>query len=109
MNLAVAVAVGVLFATSLFLLLSSNVQRIAIGFLLLSNAVNLLVLGTGTVPPGSVPAMVVDEPRGPYVDPLPQAFVLTAIVISLGATAWVLSMALGLQVRAGRDTLEEAG
>lgn len=109
MSLAAPVAIAVLFATATYLLLSPNVQRIAIGFLLLSNGVNLLVLTAGGLPVGASPPIITENPAGPYADPLPQAFVLTAIVISLGTSAWVLAMALGLHRSTGSDELTRGG
>lgn len=100
-----SVVVGVLFAVAVYLLLSMDVQRVALGFLLLSNAVNLLVLTAGGIPDDAVPSLIVDEPGSIYADPLPQAFILTAIVIGLGTAAWLLAMALGLHRASRTGTL----
>lgn len=90
MELLTAIAIGTMFAVGVFQLLRRNVIRSAIGLLILANAVNLFLLSTG--------AYVSREP--PYLsdthllmsDALPQALILTAIVISMGGTAFVLSM-----------------
>lgn len=90
MELLTAIAIGIMFAVGVFQLLRRNVIRSAIGLLILANAVNLFLLSTG--------ASVGMEP--PYIsdisvlmsDALPQALILTAIVISMGGTAFVLSM-----------------
>ena len=88
-----AITVTVLFAVGVFLMLSTNVQRVAIGFLFLSNGVNLLVLTAGGLPEQAEPALMQESGGGAHVDPLPQAFILTAIVIGLGMAAFLLAMA----------------
>lgn len=93
MTAIVAGTVGVLVATAIHLLLSRNLQRVAMGFLLLTNAANLLVLAASGLPRGARPPLI-DDVGGPYADPLPQAFLLTAIVIGLGAAAFVLALAV---------------
>lgn len=94
-----ALVVGVLFAGGVYLLLSRNVQRVAIGFILLSNGVNLLVLTAGGLPRGASPPLLGRAAQGTMADPLPQAFILTAIVIGLGTAAFLLALA----VRAFRE------
>jgi multicomponent Na+:H+ antiporter subunit C len=84
-----AIVVGVLFASSLYLLLSRNVQRVAIGFIVLSNGVNLLVLTAAGVPDRAIPPLIGGATEGTFADPLPQAFILTAIVIGLGTAAFI--------------------
>jgi multicomponent Na+:H+ antiporter subunit C len=106
-----ALAVGVLFAVAVYLLLSRNTQRVAMGFLLLSNAVNLLVITASGLRPGAVPpilrgAGLVDET---FADPLPQAFLLTAIVIGLGAAAFLLGLAARAHSETGSDELSDEG
>lgn len=108
-----ALVVGVLFAVAVYLLLSQNTQRLAFGYLTLTNAVNLLVLTAAGLPEGAeapILRAVVETPgkeRGPiFADPLPQAFVLTAIVIGLGATSLLLALAARTYEEAGVDSLE---
>ncbi len=105
MTVAAALVVGVLFATSVYLLLSANVQRVAFGFLLLTNAVNLTVLAATGVPEGARPPFV-GQGEGPMADPLPQAFILTAIVIGLGATAYLIAHAAAVHHATGSDEVE---
>lgn len=64
-------------------------MRILFGFLILSNAANLFVLCTSGEP-GSRLAPILDGRPGPRVDPLPQALILTAIVIGFGVTAYLV-------------------
>jgi multicomponent Na+:H+ antiporter subunit C len=88
MQVDTALLVGVLFAVAVYLLLQRSFVRILFGAILLSNAANLLVLMMSGEP-GSRQAPVVAMP-GPYVDPLPQALILTAIVIGFGVTAYLV-------------------
>jgi multicomponent Na+:H+ antiporter subunit C len=102
-----SIVVGVLFGTSVYLLLSRNLQRVAIGFIILSNAVNLLVLAAAGIPAGAVPPLVGDPVQPNLADPLPQAFILTAIVIGLGAAAFLLAMAARTYDERGSDVLDD--
>jgi multicomponent Na+:H+ antiporter subunit C len=102
-----AIVAGVLFAAAVYLMLSRNTQRIAVGFLLLSNAVNLLVLTAAGVPARGQPPLLDGNP-GVMVDPLPQAFLLTAIVIGLAAAAFLMAMAARAYEAGGSDELDGA-
>ena len=99
---------GVLFAAAVYLLLSWDLQRIAFGFILLSNAVNLLVLAAGGLTPGAAPPLLRGDGRV-MADPLPQAFILTAIVIGLGMTAFLLALAIRIQRESGSDDVGSQG
>ena len=89
MELLTAFAIGLTFAAGIFQILRWNVIRAAIGLMLLGNAISLYLLTTGAYI-GEKAAYV--GLAGEPVDPLPQALILTAIVISLGTTAFVLAM-----------------
>lgn len=107
---AAALVVGVLFAVAVYQLLSRNVQRVAIGFLLLSNGVNLLVLAVAGLPARARAPLLGDAAgTAAYADPLPQAFILTAIVIGLGTAAFLLALAARTHQETGSDELEAAG
>ncbi|MGI5860537.1 MAG: NADH-quinone oxidoreductase subunit K [Myxococcales bacterium] len=101
-----AILVGLLFTCGIYLMLSFNTQRLAMGFLLLSNAVNVVVLVASGIPAGATAAFVGVE-GGPHVDPLPHAFVLTAIVITLGAVALLFAMAARARKESGTDDLRD--
>lgn len=103
MNALAAIAVGVLGAAGIYLLLARSLQRAAIGFVLFGNAVNLLVLVATPVRPAARPPLLHAATPETIADPLPQAFILTAIVIGLGLTAFLVA----LLVRARRDGVEE--
>lgn len=96
MNLLTAITIGILFAAGVFQLLRRNVIRAAIGLIILTYAVNLVLLTTGAYA-GSVAAYT-DLP-GQISDPLPQALVLTAIIISMGGFSFVLAMLYIISVR----------
>jgi multicomponent Na+:H+ antiporter subunit C len=88
-ELLTALAVGLLFAVAVFQILRRNVIRSVIGLILAGNAVNLFLLATGAYS-GIAPAYV--DQTTPRSDPLPQALILTAIVISMAGIALVLSL-----------------
>lgn len=85
-----AFAVGLLSATGIYLLLSRNAQRVCLGFLLISNATNLAVLSSSGLQANAVPPLL--PAIGEVSEPLPQAFILTAIVIGLGTSAFLLAL-----------------
>lgn len=89
MELLTALAIGALFAIGVFQMLRRNLIRSAIGLIILANAVNLFLLSTGAYN-GLAPAYTDETVR--RSDALPQALILTAIVISMGGTAFVLSL-----------------
>lgn len=96
MELLAAVAVGTLFGVAVFQVLRRNLIRSAVGLILLSSAINLFLLATGSYE-GIAAAYA--EATGQPSDALPQALVLTAIVISMGGLALVLSMLLVISAR----------
>lgn len=90
-NLTLVVLIGVLFACGVTLLLERSLTRILLGVVLLGHGANLFFLvASGTA--GRAPIIGAESGR-PMSDPLPQAMVLTAIVITLGVTAFGLAMA----------------
>ena len=90
-NLVVLVVIAVLVAGGVYLLLERSLSRVLIGIILLSNGANLFMLVVSG-PPGGAPIVGL-TPEEAMSDPLPQAMVLTAIVITLGMTAFLLAMA----------------
>lgn len=96
MEFLTALAIGLTFGLGIFQLLRRNVIRSAIGIVILSNAVNLFLLSAGAYDGRVAPFVGLDGQRA---DALPQALVLTAIVISVGGFAFVLEMLYILSVR----------
>ena len=91
-----ALMISVLFGTGTYLLLQRTPIRLILGLALLSHGVNLLLLSSGGFKRG-LPPIIADKSRftgeiDAFVDPLPQALILTAIVISFGVTAFVVML-----------------
>jgi multicomponent Na+:H+ antiporter subunit C len=95
-SLLVATAVGVLLALGVFLLLRDNLVQVALGVAVISQAANLFLLSMGGLREGTGDLVPVLAGHGDGVpttaDPLVQALVLTAIVISFGTTALALAL-----------------
>lgn len=89
-NLVYVVVVGVLFAAGVSLLLERSLTRVIMGIMLIGNGANILILLGATS--GSAPLYGTAEVEE-MSDPLPQAMILTAIVITLGLTAFLLALA----------------
>ncbi len=106
-----AVLVGLMVGVAVWLILHRGFVRILFGFLLLSNAVNLGILAVSGDPSNRA-APVVDAAGGAaMVDPLPQALILTAIVIGFGVLAYLVFLFYRLFVdndTADLETLAEA-
>ena len=104
MELLNALAVGALFGIAIFQVLRRNMIRSVIGLTLLGAAINLFLLSTGAYQ-GIVAAYA--EATGQRSDALPQALILTAIVISMGGISLVLSMIYVLSARYRTSDLDE--
>ncbi|KGR75677.1 Na(+)/H(+) antiporter subunit C [Ureibacillus manganicus] len=99
------VLVGVLVSVGTYLILSRNIIRIILGTAVLSHAVHLLILTVGGLKTGGVP--VLGQKDGPFTDALPQALILTAIVISFATTALLLVLAYRVYKTNGTDDVSE--
>lgn len=99
-------SVGVLLFAGIYLMLSNQLWRVIIGTVFLSHGVNLILLASGGFMPGAQPP-ILHAGQGPFVDPLPQALILTAIVISFGVTAFVLVMLRQVYESTGTTDLQE--
>jgi multicomponent Na+:H+ antiporter subunit C len=104
-----AIFVGLLFATAIYLLLSRHTIRILMGVAILGNAVNLLIFTSGrltrSVPP-VIPAEF-DVPQMAIANPLPQALILTAIVISFSFFAFLMVLGFRAFQELGTDDSRE--
>ena len=105
MSWAIAIGAGVLFATGTYLLLQKLLSRIIVGLGLIAHGANLLLLGSGG-PPGEPPIVGTGDPAT-FADPLEQALVLTAIVITFGITAFLLTLAYRSWTEQGADEVED--
>ena len=103
MSLALVMLVGVLFATGVHSMMHRSLTRIVLGVGLLGNGVNLLLIVAGSRP-GAVP--LVGELEG-ATDAVPQALVLTAIVIGFALQAFLLALAWRSWTLDGNDEVED--
>ncbi|MCB9848482.1 MAG: NADH-quinone oxidoreductase subunit K [Phycisphaeraceae bacterium] len=98
MTLLVSICIGVIFAVSFYLLMGKELKEVAMGVFLIGHAANLGILAMSGQPLMVVGSLV--EPKGPpilgtgrpMVDPLPQALILTAIVIGFAVVAFLLTL-----------------
>src|SRR5690606_22163834 len=95
MDYAVAALVGIFFTAAVYLLLSRSLIRMLLGLALLGNAINMLILVAGrltrAIPPIAPPGA--EAPLAASANPLPQALILTAIVIGFAMFAFLLVLA----------------
>lgn len=91
--MSVAIAVGLLTAAAVYLFMQRGMIRIVLGFVLLSHAANLLLFSAGNSAFRGIPYIDVGDPAD-QADPLPQAFVLTAIVIAFSITMFMVTLAI---------------
>jgi multicomponent Na+:H+ antiporter subunit C len=111
MEVLLAVASGVLYTAGIYLMLRRRLAQLIIGLGLLSNGTNLLIFAAGgltrshppLVPAGGEPLLP------PYSDPVPQALVLTAIVIGFGLLAFSLVLAHRVHSTLGTDDVDDIG
>ena len=103
MEALIALVIGVLTASGVFLALRGQTFPVVLGLTFLSYAVNLFIFVMGRLAIG-VPPVISDAAA--YTDPLPQALVLTAIVISFGMTAFVIVLALTARAELGNDHVD---
>lgn len=108
MEAVLALLIGGLYAAGLYLMVRRSVVKMVFGLALLGNAANLLIFTVGRlvrgrppfVPPGGT------EPLLPVADPLPQALILTAIVIGFGVQAFALVLIKRVYQTVGTDDLD---
>nr|WP_300336665.1 Na(+)/H(+) antiporter subunit C [Actinomyces sp.] len=104
-NLTLAVVAGLLVACGVYLLTERSLSRILMGVILMSNGVNVLFLvAAGRA---GTPAILGQEDPSTMTDPLPQAMVLTAIVITMAVSAFVMTMAYRSFQLSGHDEVRD--
>lgn len=104
MEAMIALVIGVLTSGGVFLALRGQTFPVVLGLTLMSYAVNLFLFTMGRLAIGVPP--VISATAEAYTDPLPQALVLTAIVISFGMTAFVIVLALKARSELGNDDVD---
>ncbi|HKS00506.1 MAG TPA: Na(+)/H(+) antiporter subunit C [Arthrobacter sp.] len=105
-NLTLLTVMGALYACGIYLILERSLTRVLLGLMLLANATNLLILATGGYA-GLAPFFSKDTDAGSYNDPLPQALILTSIVISFAVTAFMLGIIYRTWVLARQDDIQD--
>lgn len=96
---------AILVAAGVFLVLSRALIRVILGLSFMAYGVNLAILLAGAGTEGGAPPLL--DVSGPYVDPLPQALILTAIVIGFGTTALLLVLSMRAYQATGTDHVQE--
>lgn len=105
MELIVASAIGILTAAGIYLVLRLRTFPVILGMSLLTYAVNVFLFASGRLTIGAPP--ILKDTATTYTDPLPQALVLTAIVISFGMTAVVVMIGLGAYLGSDDDHVDD--
>lgn len=106
MELMVAIGLGIVTACGLYLVLRGRTFPMVLGLSLLSYGVNLFILTMGRLTSGASP--IISPGASGYADPVPQALVLTAIVISFGMTGFLMALAVRMRYQAGNDHVDGA-
>jgi multicomponent K+:H+ antiporter subunit C len=104
MEALIALAIGVLVACGVYLLLRARTYPVILGVMLLGYAVNLFLVAMSRLDRGAPP--IITYGVSEYVDPLPQALVLTAIVIGFGMAAFVIVLALRTRIAEDSDHVD---
>lgn len=104
MELVVSILIGVMTASAVYLLLRGRTFPVVLGLSLLGYTINILLFVSGRLQVGSAP--LVEQGLRQLPDPLPQALVLTAIVIGFGVTAFLVVLALRALHDLGDDRLD---
>ncbi|QPC47347.1 Na(+)/H(+) antiporter subunit C [Mangrovibacillus cuniculi] len=105
MEILMSIVAGLLVAAAVYLILSKSLLRIIIGTALLSHGVHLMLFTMGGLQKGAAPLLGLKAES--YTDPLPQALILTAIVIAFGVTSFFLVVAYRAYQELGTDNVEE--
>ncbi len=108
MEFVLALVIGGLYAAGIYMLLRRSLVKLLIGLGLIGHAANLLIFTAARLTRAASPVIPMNEETlaAPYADPLPQALILTAIVISFGVTAFALALAYRTYKSVGTDDLD---
>ena len=104
MEVLISSAIGILVACGIYLMLRARTMDVVIGLTLLSYAVNLFLFASGRLVSNA--AALISTDAAAYADPLPQALVLTAIVIGFGMTAFLVALAIRAYGDLGSDHVD---
>lgn len=109
MNFLLAVIIGILYGAGTYMILRRSLVKVILGLIFLGHAANLLIFTIGRLTKGAPPFI----PKGaetlaePYADPLPQALILTAIVIGFGVQAFAIVLFKRTYQTVGTDDLDK--
>lgn len=108
MELLLVVLVGILYSSGIYLMLRRSMVKLLLGLMMLGNGANILIFLMGELTKGKAP--IIDEEEShfleAYADPVPQALILTAIVISFGLTAFAIVLLNKVYSTTGTDDLD---
>jgi multicomponent Na+:H+ antiporter subunit C len=109
MEIILAFVIGGLFGAGIYMLLRRSLLKLLIGLSLMSHATNLLIFTVARLTRGRAPVIGMNESvlEAPFADPMPQALILTAIVISFGVTAFALALSFRAYRSVGTDDLDQ--
>lgn len=104
-----AYVIGILFAAAIYMMLRRSIVKLVIGLIILSNAANLLIFAVSGMTRGAPPLIPEGAavPIGIIADPLPQALILTAIVIAFGVLAFAVVLIHRAYEVVGNDDLDQ--
>ncbi|SRR5690606_19274226 len=104
MEILMSVTIGILFMAGTYLILSRSLLRIILGVSLLTHGLHLLIMTMAGLKGGAAPIL---GEESAYTDPLPQALILTSIVISFGVTSFFLVLAYRAYKELKTDDMEQ--
>ena len=108
MEIALAILMGFLYASGVYMILRRSLVKLIIGLALLGHATNLLIFSIGDLVRGEPPLIAEGaiSPSIPFADPIPQALILTAIVIGFGSMAFAIVLIKRVYERIGTDDMD---
>jgi multicomponent Na+:H+ antiporter subunit C len=109
MNVLLSITIGLLYASGMYMMLRRSIVKLIIGLILLSHAANLLIFTVSRITRGNPPLIKQNEMslEGIYADPVPQALILTAIVISFGVQAFAIVLLKKVYQKTKTDDLDQ--
>jgi multicomponent Na+:H+ antiporter subunit C len=109
MEVVLSILIGALFAAALYTMMRRSIVRLAIGLTMLAHSANLLIFTVNGITREGPPLVPEGEqaPIGTFADPLPQALILTAIVIGFGVLAFLLVLVKRAYQTVGSDDVDE--
>ncbi|HEY2494025.1 MAG TPA: Na(+)/H(+) antiporter subunit C [Paenibacillus sp.] len=101
----ITIIAGILFTVGTYLILNKNLLRIILGITIFSHATHLMLIAINGLKKGAAPLL--GENAASYTDPVPQALILTSIVISFALTAFLLVLGYRTYVELGTDNMKQ--